>query len=92
MSFPPNPEMTRLRHQRDDLTRALDQTVDAARKLFIQIERSAEPVPAPVWEALRSFYQAELQATRGRSPRHAAQFERLAGIAQAGLRRVTRED
>jgi hypothetical protein len=92
MSFPPNPDVNRLRHQRDDLEQALDQTIDAARKLFIQIERSAEPVPASVWEALRSFYQAEQQATRGRSPRHAAQFARLAAIAQAGLRRRIQGD
>ncbi len=92
MSFPPHPDVNRLRHQRDELKRALDHTVDAARQLLARVDHSPEPVPASVWEALRGFYHAGLQATRGRSPKHAAQFERLAALAQAGLRRLTQED
>ena len=92
MSFPPHPDVNRLRHQRDDLERALDQTVEAAHQLLARIHHSADPVPVPVWEALRGFFRAGLQATRGRSPMHAHQFERLAAQAQAGLRRRTQED
>ncbi len=89
MSFPPHPEMTRLRHQRDDLERALDQTVKAACQLLARIEHSAEPVSPPVWEALRGFFHAGMQAARGRSPQHAQQFERLAARSQARLHGLT---
>ena len=85
----PHPELNRLRHQRDDLERALDQTVEAACQLLARIEHSAEPVSPPVWEALRGFFHAGMQATRGRSPKHAQQFERLAARTQAQLHGLT---
>lgn len=92
MSFPPHPDVNRLRHQRDDLTRALDQIATAAHQLVTRVEQSPEPVSGPVWDALRGFCHAGLQATRGRSPKHAHQFERLAAHAQAALRRLTPEN
>ena len=88
MAFPSFPQATRLRHQRDDLERALDQTLVAAHQLVASINRQ-ESVPTPVWEALRAFFQAGAEATQGRSPRHWQQFACLAAQAHAALRRQT---
>ena len=87
MAFPLFPPATRLRHQRDDLERALDQTVAAAHQLLASASR--QEVPTPVWEALRAFFQAGAWATQGRSPRHSQQFALLAAQAHAALRRQT---
>lgn len=88
MAFPLFPPATRLRHQRDDLERALDQTLAAAHQLLASASRQ-ESVPAPVWEALRAFFQAGAEATQGRSPRHWQQFACLAAQAHAAQRRRT---
>ena len=88
MAFPLFPPATRLRHQRDDLERALDQTVAAAHQLLASASRQ-ESVPTPVWEALRAFFQAGAEATQGRSPRHWQQFACLAAQAHAAQRRQT---
>lgn len=87
MAFPLFPPATRLRHQRDDLERALDQTVAAAHQLLASASR--QEVPTPVWEALRVFFQAGAEATQGRSPRHWQQFACLAAQAHAAQRRQT---
>lgn len=61
-------ELTRFRHQRDDLTRAPNQTVDAGRTLFIQGEHSTDPVPPSGWAALRTFTRRHGRRRAGGRP------------------------